>query len=34
MAQAKRSPEVETFTHHGILLVNGEQYISLVLLHI
>ena len=30
MAQAKRSPEVETFTHHGILLVNGEQYMYLL----
>ena len=26
MVQAKRSPEVETFTVYGILLVNGEQY--------
>ena len=34
MAQAKRIPEVKTLTHHGILLVNYEQYISLVLLHI
>ena len=32
--QAKRKPEVKTLTHQGILLVNYEQYKSLVLLHI
>ena len=30
MVQAKRRPEVKTLTHHGILLVNGEQYMYLL----